>query len=187
MAFTAHQLRPGMTIEFESRLWVCMDAVHKTPGNKRGFVQAKLRSILDGNQKDVKFSSTEVLERIELVTRAMQFLYEDGGQFYFMDTKNYEQVALSTELVGAGANYLLPDTNIEVTFHEEKAIGIKLPSSLEFKIIEAEPNMKSATASAQFKNAKIETGVSIKVPQFIEVGERVRINPETSEYIERAK
>lgn len=186
MSLTAHQLRPGMYIEYEAKLWLCLEAVHKTPGNKRGFVQAKLRNVMDGNQKEFKFSSSEALERATLKARTMQYLYEDSGVFHFMDQASFEQFELAGEVIGNYSVYLTPDIQVDVTFHDDKAIGIKLPSSLEFDVVEAEPNMKSATASAQFKNAKIENGLEVKVPQFVEVGDRIKINPETGEYIERA-
>lgn len=183
---SANQLKPGNVIEHEGKLWQCLASVHKTPGNLRAFVQAKMRGVLDGIQKEFRFSSTETLERVSLRDRPMQYLYADGDFFHFMDTNDYEQVQLSRGLLGDSINYLLPDAQVKVTFYEDKPIGLALPATMAFKIIEAEPGMKSATASASFKNAKIETGVTVRVPQFIDVGDRIVVDTTTGEYIERS-
>ncbi len=184
-AITSNQLKPGTVIEFEGHLWQCLSSVHKTPGNLRAFVQAKMRRVQDGIQKEFRFSSTETLNRVSLRERPMQYLYADGDFFNFMDTENYEQVQLSRELLGDSINYLLPDAQVKVTFHEEKALGLALPMTMVFNIIEAEPGMKSATASASFKNAKIDTGLGVKVPQFIDVGDRIVVDTTSGEYVER--
>lgn len=187
MSFTANNLRPGMHIEYENKPWQCMEAVHKTPGNKRAFVQAKMRSVLDGTQKEFKFSSTETLERITLRERKMQFLYNEGDVYHFMDLENYEQSQQDKSKMGSAVDYLMPDAHVSVTFYEDRVIGLKLPQNMTFKIIEAEPNLRSATASAQYKNATIETGLVVKVPPFVEQDDRVVVNTETGEYVERAK
>lgn len=187
MSISANQLRPGNIIQHDGKLWLCLESVHKTPGNLRAFIQAKMRGVKDGVQKEFRFSSTEMLDRVSLRERAMQFLYVDGDFYNFMDNENYEQVHLSKDLVGEAANYLLPDAQVKVTFFEESPIGIALPPAMDFTVIEAEPGMKTATASASYKNAKIETGVAVKVPQFVEAGDRITINPATGEYLERAK
>lgn len=187
MGISANQLKPGMVIDHDGKLWHCLQSIHKTPGNLRAFVQAKMRSVKDGIQKEFRFSATENLERVSLRERPMQYLYADDDFLHFMDTENYEQVQLTREMLGESVNYLLPDAKIKVTFFEETPVGISLPTTLEFAIIEAEPGMKSATASASFKNAKIETGLTIRVPQFIDVGDRVKVDTSTGNYVERAK
>lgn len=187
MGFSANQLRPGMVIEYEGALWQCLEAQHRTPGNKRAFMQAKMRNVEDGLQKEFRFSSTDVLERAILRERQMQFLYKEGDFYNFMDTENYEQIQLGEDAIGTSANFLMPDAVVTVTLYEEKPLGVKLPSSMIFTVTEAEPGMKTATASASKKNAKIETGMTVKVPQFIEIGEKIIINTETGEYLERAK
>lgn len=176
-----------MIIEHEGKLWQCLEAIHKTPGNKRAFVQAKLRNIPDGNQMVTKFSSTESLERAHLREKTMQFLYADDEFFNFMNTENYEQIQVGKALLGDSANYLLPETQVNVTFYEEMPVGVHLPTTMEFEVTEAEPNLKTATATAAYKNAKIETGGTVKVPPFIEAGERIIVNTETGEYVSRAK
>lgn len=187
MAFTGNSLRPGMVIQYNNEIWSCMEATHKTPGNKRAFVQAKLRNITGGHQTVVKLSATEPLERVDLIEKPMQYLYKDGDNYCFMDNESYEQIQLSEEFLGDRINYLLENTVVGVTFFESTPVGIKLPTSMDFKVIEAEPNLSGATAKATYKNAVIETGLQVKVPQFIEVDEVISINTETGEYQSRAK
>lgn len=176
-----------MTVEYEGKIWQCLEAEHRTPGNKRAFVQAKMRSVMDGTQKEFKLSSTETLERIHLREREMQYLYGDGDAYHFMDLENYEQIQIGAQMLGNAVHYLLPDVHVQITFHDTSPIGVVLPATLNFRVIEAEPNLKSSTASSQFKNAKIETGLMIKVPQFVEVGGKIKIKTDTGEYVERVK
>lgn len=186
MSLSANQLKPGMVIQHDGQLWQCLQSVHKTPGNLRAFVQAKMRSIQSGAQKEFRFSSTETLERVHLRERPMQYLYSDDDFYHFMDTENYEQAQINREMLGDSINYLLPDAQVKVTFHEAKPIGLVLPPNMVFKVIEAEPGIKSATASASYKLAKIETGLSVKVPQFVEGGDRIVVDTTSGEYVERA-
>ena len=186
MPISANQLKPGMVINYDNKLWVCLQSVHKTPGNLRAFVQAKLRDVQSGSQKEFRFASTEMLERVSLIEREMQFLYKDDEFYNFMDTQNFEQIQLSAQMLGDSVNYLLPESKVKVTFHEEKALGLALPPTMIFKVIEAEPGMKTATATASYKNAKIETGLNVQVPQFIDAGERIVVDTTTGDYMERA-
>lgn len=187
MSLAANRLKPGIVVEFENDLWLCMDAIHKTQGRKSGFVQAKLRNIKNGTQKEHKFSSQETLERAHLVEKSAQFLYQDDDGYHFMDQESYEQHTLDPATLGDDKNYLLPDAIVQLTYYEDKPIGLKLKQRMAFKIIEAEPNLKGATATATYKNATIETGLNVKVPQFIEVDNVIVVNTETGEYMEREK
>lgn len=187
MNISANQLRAGVIVQYENNLWQCLEAIHKTPGNLRAFVQAKLRNVNTGSQKDFRFSSTEMLEKVELREHPAQFLYADGDHYHFMDSENFEQFILGREMLGDAAGYLLSNASVQITFYEEKPLSVKLPRSLAFTVTEADPGMKSATATSSYKMAKIETGLTIKVPQFIEAGERVVIDTETGTYLERAK
>lgn len=187
MGISANQLRPGTVIEYEGTIWQCLEAQHRTPGNKRAFMQAKMRNIKDGTQKEFKFSSTEGLERVSLFERPAQFLYSDDQYFHFMDKENFEQIQLNREILGIAASFLLPDAEIKIAYCEERPLGIVLPMTMTFTVTEAEPGMKSATASASYKNATIETGMVVKVPQFVQAGDRIIIKTETGEYHERAK
>lgn len=182
----ANKLRPGTVLNHEGHLWLCLESTHRTPGNKRAFVQAKMRNIKDGSQKDFKFGSTEALDQISLRTKEMQFVYSDDA-FHFMDLQTYDQISINASMVGQAANYLLPETKVQITFHEETPIGLQLPQKMEFKVTQTDPGMKSATATASYKTAKIETGLNIQVPQFIQEGEKIVVSTETGDYVERAK
>ena len=183
----ANDMRPGNIIVMEGELYRCAESVHKTPGNLRAFIQARLVRIKDGIQKELRFASTDDLEKADLQERSMQYLYNDPSGYYFMDTENYEQISMTAVQLGSNAHYLLPESVIDVTLHNGHPIGVVLPQSMEFKVIEAEPGMRAATASASYKTAKIETGHAIKVPQFVCVGDVIRVNTATDEYLDRAK
>lgn len=187
MNVAGNELRKGDFIQFENKLWQCMMVTHRTPGNLRAFVQVKLRNILDGNQKEVRFSSTEIVEQVEIMERKMQFLYNVGDVYHFMDTENFEQIELNGTLLGDSAKYLVADLVISVCFHETTPLTIKLPNTMEFEIVESEPEIKGASATTSYKNATMNNGVSVLVPQFVKIGDRIKINTETGEYLERAK
>lgn len=183
----AKEIRPGNVIVMNNELFRVLESVHKTPGNLRAFIQVKMVKVKDGTQREHRFASTEDVEKAMIDARSMQYLYKDAAGYHFMNTENYEQIALSAEQLGSNANYLLPESILNVTFYEENPIGIELPQSMEFKVIEADPGARAATASPSFKTAKIETGLTIMVPQFVNVGDVIRINTESNEYLERAK
>ncbi|MBF0104104.1 MAG: elongation factor P [Deltaproteobacteria bacterium] len=182
-----NELRKGTVIKIDNILWMCMSCEHRTPGNLRAFMQAKLRNIMDGTQKEFRFSSTEKLEQVDVFERKMQYLYADGQAFCFMDTESYEQVELSKELIGDAAVYLQPENIFTVLFHDQTPLMIRLPTTMDFQVVEADPEIKGATASASYKNATLSNGVSIQVPQFVKVGDVIRINIEEKTYQERVK
>ena len=183
----ASELRSGNIVIMDGELYRVAEAVHKTPGNLRAFIQARMMRIKDGIQKEMRFASSDDIEKAVLDVHEMQFLYKEQNQLHFMNTSNYEQMRATEEELGNGAHYLLPENVVKVTFHGDKPIGIELPTSMEFEVVEAEPGMRTATASASYKNAKIATGHTIKVPQFVEAGDKIMVNPNTDQYLERAK
>ena len=183
----ARQLRVGMLIKHRDDLCRVMSVQHITPGNWRGMVQTKLRNITSGNSCEHRFRSEDSVERAVLEQRQMQCLYEEGDAYVFMDTENYEQVSLSKETLGDAVQYLLHDTVLTVEYYEGQPVGVELPNVVELKIIETEPPMKGATAAGGAKPAKLETGVMVDVPQFIEVGETIRVDTRDGKYVERAK
>jgi elongation factor P len=187
MFINGNELRKGDVILFENKLWMCLSSVHRTPGNLRAFVQAVLRNLREGNQKEVRFSATERVEKVDVFEREMQFLYSDGDVFHFMDTENFEQLELSRSIIGDKEPYLQPDMKLNMSFYEADPLTIRLPQSMEFDVVEADPEIKGATASASKKSATLSNGLSIQVPQFVNVGDRVKINTESGEYLERAK
>jgi len=182
----ATRLKKGMLIKIGADLFRVLDLQHFTPGNKRGFVQAKMRNIRTGTLADQKFRAEEDVERATLDEREMQYLYNDGDTYYFMDTSTFEQVHISEEALGDSKYYLIPDSVIRVEFYESEPVGIELPQTVDLVVKETVPGIKGATASAQVKPATLETGLVVQVPPFINEGDRVRVNTETGEYQSRA-
>jgi elongation factor P len=174
-----------MLIKMGTDLYRILDLQHFTPGNKRGFVQARLRNIRNGTLTDHKFRSEDDVERATLDERRMQYLYSDGSMFHFMDTTTYEQVALPEEVLGESVNYLVPEALIRVEFYESEPVGIELPQTVDLVVEDTVPGIKGATASAQVKPARLETGLVVQVPPFVNTGDRIRVNTETGEYQSR--
>jgi elongation factor P len=183
----ASQIRKGMIILYGNDPHRVLQFQHRTPGNLRAFVQAKLRNLKSGASIDVRFSSTENVERATLTQRDMEYLYTDGTLYHFMDTNNYEQLAMDAETLGDLVEFMVEGTAIQVEYFEEKPIGVQLPSSVELTVVETEPELRGATASNSPKPAKLETGVTIQVPAFIKEGDRIRVDPNEGVYLERAK
>jgi elongation factor P len=183
----ATQLRAGMIIIHGGDLYRVTVVKHLTPGNKRGFMQTKLKNIKSGIGTEYKFRSEERVEQATLHPRQMQYLYAEGDLHTFMDTENYEQITLTREDIGDLLPFLLPNEVVEVEFFDGKPIGVSPPSTVELRVIDTEPSLKGATASASYKPAKLETGVTIQVPPFIQVGDKVRVDPSEGTYLERVK
>ena len=173
-----------MLIRHAGNLCRVLDTQHLTPGNKRGFVQCRLRNLRSRTLTDHKFRSEDDVERAVLNSRRMQFLYADGA-YHFMDTESFEQVQLTGETLGESVNYLLPEAVIVVELFDDEPVGIQLPLTVELQVTETAPAIKGATASAQLKPAQLETGLVVQVPPFIANGDRVRVNTETGEYQSR--
>jgi elongation factor P len=183
----ANRLRPGVVIMFEGDLWRVFEALHQTPGNLRARVQTKLKKLRDGTMKDHRFRSEDEVDRAVLDTREMQYLYNDGESFQFMDTASYEQVSLSKEVLGDSMLYLVAEQTIKVSFYEVTPVGIELPVTVDLKIVDTPPEVKGGTAGAQRKTAVLETGLTVQVPAFIGQGAVVRISTEDGSYLERVK
>jgi elongation factor P len=183
---TANDLRRGMAINYNGDIVVVLESQHRTPGNLRAFVQATLRSIRTGKSSDVRFSSTERIDVVPMVTRKMDFSYKDGEDFVFSDPENYETVTLSPEIVGEAKNYLTENAPVTVTFVEEKAVTIELPSSVVLAVTDAPEGIRGDSANNVQKAVVLETGITIQAPLFIKTGERVKIDTRTGKYMERA-
>ncbi|MBV9573112.1 MAG: elongation factor P [Acidobacteriales bacterium] len=186
MSIPATQLRPGMIIKHNNDLHSVFSVEHRTPGNLRAFIQAKLRNLRTGAMFEHRFRSPDPIEKITVDEVDMQFLYSDGDSYYFMDTSNYEQTHLSREILGDAVSYLIPNLEIKVEFFDGKAVGIELPQTVELTVIETEPGLKSATASSVTKPAKTETGLVVYVPPFINEGEKIRVDTSEGAYLSRA-
>ena len=179
------QLRPGMIIIHEGDLYRVTAIHHLTPGNKRGFMQTKMKNLRTGVGTEYKFRSEDRIEQAILDSRQMQYLYAEGDLHTFMDTQNYEQITLAAEDIGDLLSYLLPNSIVGIEFHDGKPVGINPPSTVDLEVVDTEPAMKGATASASYKPAKLETGVTVQVPPFVNIGDRIRVNTETGEYQSR--
>jgi len=186
MAIPATQLRPGMIIKHNNDLHSVFSVEHRTPGNLRAFIQAKLRNLRTGAMFEHRFRSPDPIEKITVDEVQMEYLYQDGDDYYFMNTENYEQIHLKKDTLGDSVDYLTPNLQIKVEFFDGKAVGIELPQAVELTIIETEPGLKSATASSVTKPAKTETGLVVQVPPFINEGERIKVDTAEGVYLSRA-
>lgn len=175
-----------MVIKFNNELYSIFSVVHRTPGNLRGFVQAKMRSLRSGSMTEHRFSSEDRVERATLDEHEMEYLYDDGEYYYFMNTESFEQMHLTKEILGDGVQYLVPQLKVQVEFYEGKPISVELPASVDMTVVETEPSLKGATVSNVTKPAKMETGLVVQVPPFISQGERIRVNTAEGTYQERA-
>jgi len=186
MAIPATQMRPGMIIKHNNELHAVFSVEHRTPGNLRAFIQAKLRNLRTGAMFEHRFRSPDPIDRVVVDEIPMEFLYNDGDDFYFMNTENYEQTNLKRDTLGDAVEYLTPNLQISVEFFDGKAVGIELPQTVELTVIETEPGLKSATASSVTKPAKTETGLVVQVPPFINEGEKIRVDTSEGAYLSRA-
>jgi elongation factor P len=182
----ATQLRKGMIVKVDNKLFRIFDRQHVTPGNLRGFVRVKMRNIQNGTMTEEKLRSEDIVERVSLEQKEMQYLYNDAEGYHFMDTSTYDQVQLQSELLGDMVGFLKPEMSVEVEFYGENPIGIELPQTVDLKVVSTMPAIKGATATNQTKPATLETGVVIQVPPFIGEGDLIRVNTETGEYQTRA-
>ena len=179
-------MKKGMLIKVGADLFRVLELQHVTPGNLRGFVRVKFRNIRTGTLSDQKLRSEDSVERATLDERAMQYLYRDGESFHFMDTDSYEQLHITGEALGDAVNYIVPDAVINVEFYGSEPVGIELPVTVDLKVEDTAPGIKGATASAQVKPARLETGLVVQVPPFVNTGDKVRVSTETGEYLSRA-
>jgi elongation factor P len=182
----ATRMKKGMLIKIEQDLFRVLELQHVTPGNLRGFVRVKFRNIRTGTLSDQKLRSEDTVERATLEEREMQYLYQDGDDFYFMDTSSFEQTHITSEALGDSVNYLKPEMTIQVEFYGTEPVGIELPVTVDLKVTDTAPGIKGATASAQVKPATLETGLVVQVPPFVNTGDSIRVSTETGEYLSRA-
>jgi elongation factor P len=175
-----------MAIDYNGDICVVLDSQHRTPGNLRAFVQATLRSIRTGKSSDVRFSSTEKLEVVPMMTRKMEFSYKDGEDYVFSDPETYETVTLAPEIVGEGKNFLVENGSVTVTFVEEKAVTIEMPSSVILTVTDAPEGIRGDSANNVQKTVLLETGINCQTPLFIKTGEKIKVDTRTGKYMERA-
>ncbi|MEO6026273.1 MAG: elongation factor P [Candidatus Binatia bacterium] len=187
MLIPATHLRVGMLINYQNDLYRIMAVTHITPGNWRGMVQTKMRSVRSGTQSENRFRSEDKVDRVTLDQQEMEYLYGDGEGYHFMNTESFEQIALAGEWLGDAVHYLLANMRVTVDFYEGKPIGVTLPKSVDLRVTETAPGLKSATVTNALKPATTETGLVVPVPNFVEVGDLIKVDTESGSYLSRAK
>ena len=182
----AIRLRSGNIILIDGKLFRVHSVEHRTPGKGASCIQTKLRNLSTGNMIDKRFNPDERVEKATLDSSAMEYLYSDETGFVFMNMETYEQISLDAELIGDGREYLLPNTSVQVDFYDGTPVGVEFPRTVVLKVVDTEPSIKKATASALVKPAILETGLKVTVPGFVSTGELIKVNTETGEYVSRA-
>ena len=181
----ASDIRRGQAVVIDGTLYVVTNADHNTPGNLRAKVQFKLRDVLKGTIQDKRVGATDSIETATLDRRTVEYLYSDGDSHVFMDTETYEQPAIPQDVLGSDALYLVPNTQIQALYHDGRMVSYELPNTVDHAITETPPALKGATATNQLKDATTETGLTVKVPGFINPGDRIKVNTGNGSYIER--
>lgn len=183
----ATQLRPGMIIKHDGDLHVVYSVDHRTPGNKRGAMQTKMRNLRNGSMIDFRFRAEEFVEKVVVDEVEFEYLYGDGDGHHFMNTQNYEQLQLQDDIVGDTKDYLIPNLPVKIEYYDGKPIGVLLPDTVDLTVVETEPSIQKATASAVMKPAKLETGLVINVPPFVGTGDKVKVDTSEGRYIQRVQ
>lgn len=187
MFVPATQLRNGTIIKHQSDLYRVTQVTHVTPGNWRGMVQTKMRNLRTGLQTENRFRSEDKVEKVNLEQHEMEFLYKDGDEYHFMNTENFEQVVLTPEHLGDAVGYLISNLKVQVEFYESQPMGVELPKTVDLKVLDTPPGMKTATVTNVLKPATTETGLVVPVPNFIDVGDVIRVDTGSGAYLSRAK
>jgi elongation factor P len=183
----ATQLRPGMVIQFQGDLYSVFSVEHRTPGNKRGAMATRLRNLKSGAIWDHRFRAEDFVDRAVLDEIEFEFLYGDADGWHFMNVESFDQIHLGKDVLGEAVDYLLPGIHLKLEFHEGKPIGVILPDAVDMTVVETEPTVQKATASSVMKPAKLETGLVISVPPFINNGDKVRVDTSEARYVQRAQ
>jgi len=180
-------LRPGMIIKHDGDLHVVYSVDHRTPGNKRGSMQTKMRNLRSGSMIDYRFRAEEVIEKVVVDEVEYEYLYSDGDGHHFMNTENYEQLQLQDDIVGDTKDYLIANLPVKIEYYDGKPIGVLLPDTVDMTVVETEPSIQKATASAVMKPAKLETGLVVNVPPFVGTGDRIKVDTSEGRYIQRVQ
>jgi len=182
---STNDFKTGVTVELDGEVWQVIEFQHVKPGKGSAFVRSKLKNLETGAVVERTFRAGEKLRRAHLDRREVQYLYSSGDEYVFMDTETYEQLSLTEEQLGDGKLYLVENMNIYVVSHEGRLIGVEMPNSVELKVVETDPGLRGDTASGGTKPARLETGLVVQVPLFIEEGDVIRVDTRTGLYIER--
>ena len=187
MSITATNLRRGMAVMFQGEPCRIIEFHHHTPGNLRAMVHAKMKKLRTGVTVEHRFRASDTIDEAHMESHELQYLYHDGHSYHFMNTNTYEQFEMDAEALGDYAQWMTDGMQVVAEYFDGRPISVTLPNALVFEVIETSPVMKSATKTASYKPAKLANGVSVNVPEFIQTGEKVRVNPNTGEYLDRAK
>jgi elongation factor P len=185
--YSTTDFRKGLKIEIGGEPFVIVDFQHVKPGKGGAFVRTRLKSLVSGNVIDQTFRSGDRVDKPDLEEREMQFLYQTGEEFHFMDTQTFEQLFLTAENLGENKDFLKENGLIKALFHNKRPIGVEVPMFVELKIIKSDPGIRGDTATGATKPATLESGAVIQVPLFVEEGDVIRIDTRTREYITRVK
>jgi elongation factor P len=180
-------LRAGMIIKHEGDLHVVYSVDHRTPGNKRAAMQTKMRNLRSGSMIDYRFRAEDSIEKVVVDEIEFEYLYSDGEGHHFMNTENYEQLALQNDIVGDSKDYLIPNMHVSIEYYDGKPIGVLLPDTVDLTVVETEPSIQKATASAVMKPAKLETGLVVNVPPFVNLGDKIKVDTSEGRYIQRVQ
>jgi elongation factor P len=180
-------LRAGMIIKHEDDLFAVYSVDHRTPGNKRAAMQTKMRNLRTGSMIDYRFRAEDSIEKVTVDEIDFEYLYSDAEGHHFMNTENYEQLALQNDIVGDSKDYLIANMPVKIEYYDEKPIGVLLPDTVDLTVVETEPSIQKATASAVMKPAKLETGLVINVPPFVGTGDKVRVDTSEGRYMQRVQ
>jgi elongation factor P len=182
---SSNDIRPGVTLLLEGSVWVVVEFLHVKPGKGAAFVRTKLKNVETGQTLERTFRAGEKLERAQVSSREMQYLYEMEGNYYFMDTETYEQTFVPEDVIDNGKWYLKENDVIIIQFYQDRPISVELPTYADLVVVETDPGLKGDTASGGSKPAKLETGVVVQVPLFVQVGDKIRVDTRTNEYLSR--
>lgn len=183
----ASEMKKGHTVKIDDKLWVVVDYQHVKLGKGGAVYQTKLKSLDDGSTQNVRLRSDEEIEQAYLDKRNYEYLYSAGNEHVLMDTETYEQLPLDDDAFGDGQKYLKPNTRLQVSMYEGNPVIVDIPKTVELKVTDTPPEVKGATATNQYKPATLETGITVQVPPFIKIGEKIRVDTRSGEYIERVK
>jgi len=183
----AVEIRPGNLLEWDKRVWRVLKSYHVHVGGRGGaFMQVEMKDIEAGTKTNQRFRTEDKVERAYVDARHMQFLYQDGDSYVFMDQENYEQLSLPADFLEGQSGYLLPNTEVQINFYSGRAIGVAIPPSVVLTVVDTEPGIKNATATTSFKPARMETGITVQVPPFVNNGEKIKVDTAEGKYMERA-
>jgi elongation factor P len=183
----ATEIRVGNLLELDKRLWRVLKSYHVHVGGRGGaYMQIEIKDIQTGQKRNERLSTDEKIERPSIDSRQMTYSYQDGESYVFMDNETFEQLSLQADFLEGQTGYLLPNLEVQINFHNGRTIGIQLPTSVVLEVVDTEPGIRNATATNSFKPAKMETGITVQVPGFVNTGEKIRVSTDSGSYLERA-